>query len=95
MSNDETIRQLAASFGIADGKATKYGDSQYDPSTGTLYCEGITITKPTLEKALSYYQRQKESVRSMAERNPELKEQYLFAVVACNAILMLESSVKK
>ncbi len=95
MSNEEIIGQLAASFGLASGAATKYGESMYDPATGTLYCEGITITKPTLEKALKYYETQQENMRRLAERNPSMKDQYLFAVVACNAIRMLEGNIKK
>ena len=95
MSNEEIIGQLAASFGLANGAATKYGESMYDPATGTLYCEGITITKPTLEKALQYYRTQKESAKAMAERDAVFKDQYLFAVVACNAISMLEGNIKQ
>ena len=51
----DLINQLAASMGAGDFASTKYEDSRYDPKTGTLYCEGIMITKPIIEKAEAHF----------------------------------------
>ena len=52
---EELINQLAAKMGAGDFAQTKYTESRYDAQTGTLYCDGIMITKPVIEKAEQYF----------------------------------------
>lgn len=52
---EDLINQLAASMGAGDFANTKYEESRYDASTGTLYCDGIMITKVVIEKAEQYF----------------------------------------
>ncbi len=91
--DDNLIRQLADSFGMTDLRSTKYGESHYDPATGTLYCDGLTIPKVTVERALENFRRQKDYYHVAAQRDPNSLEQYLMNVVAHNAILMLISNI--
>ena len=94
-NKEELIKSLASSFGMQDSFSTRYSESKFDPATGTLYCEGITIPKSTMQKALEYFSKQKEYSKSLASKEPALMDQYLINVVAANAIMMLMSSVSK
>ena len=94
LRDDESlIRQLASSYGMSDYVNTKYSESQFDPSTGTLYCEGVAIPKSTVYKALEYYKKQMECNRTLSTQNSMLMEQYLFSTVAFNAISMLIDNI--
>ena len=96
MRNDEQIiRALAKSAGMQDIYNTKYGASRYDAATGTLYCEGLTIPKSMVAKALEYYERQKNYNKVSAEHDNTSMEQYLVSVVACNAIQMLIDNISE
>ena len=86
----ELIKQLAASYGLQTNLDPK--KIHYDAATGTLYCEGNTIPKHTLDKAFDYFENQKNNTKSLAERNPDLRDIYLFNVIACNAIKLLHES---
>ncbi len=93
--NEMLIKSLAANFGLQDTNISKYDGSRYDPSTGTFYCEGLTITKSMVLKALDYFERQKESQKTLATHDSSLMDQYLINVVAYNAIQMLVTNIKK
>ncbi len=95
MTKEQTIASLAASFGMGDGRSTRFTESNYDASTGTLYCEGITIPKSAINKALEHFTRQKDYYKSIANLSDYNMDCYIVNVVACNAIMMLESNVKK
>ena len=94
-SKEHLISQLAASFGMGSAGSTKYSDSKFDPATGTLYCEGITIPRATMVRALDYFERQKEYYRKLSQTDPNIMDNYLFACVAYNAISMLMVEIKK
>ena len=49
------INQLAASMGVGELGQTKYEGSRYDAKTGTLYCNGMAISKNTADKAVKYF----------------------------------------
>lgn len=92
-NKDDLIRQLAASYGIP--VTTDKQKTYYDAATGTLYCEGLTVSKKTIEKAYDHFSSQRDHLKGLADRNSDLSEQYLFNVVACNAIRLLHETVKK
>ncbi len=93
--DDKLIASLAASFGMGDGRQTKYSESQFDAATGTLYCEGITVSKKTVEKAKDYFERQKEFYKKSAGTNDSSMDYYLMNTVAYNAIDMLIKNIKE
>lgn len=95
MNREKIIESLAASYGISSGKDTRYSDSRFDASTGTLYCEGMAITKSTVIKALEYFSKQKDYLKGIAEREPATVDNYLNSVVAYNAIAMLVNQLKE
>ena len=51
----DIINQLAASMGAGDYAATRYEENRYDPDRGTLYCDGIMISKSSIDEALLFY----------------------------------------
>ncbi len=93
-SREALIRDLATSFGLSDGRASKYGGSRYDSATGTFYCDGITIPKHTVDKALEYYSRQMEYFRGRADQNTDAMDMFLISTVAFNAINLLKDNVR-
>jgi len=52
----DLISQLAASMGAGQYAQTSYEESRYDSETGTLYCNGMAITKSTAEKAVQHFE---------------------------------------
>ena len=92
-NKEEIVKQLAASFGMHVDKRNE--KTHYDAATGTLYCEGNAIAKHTIDKALAHYTSQKNSLKNLYVKNSELQDQYLFSVVACNAIMLLQENVTK
>ena len=52
---EDLINQLAASMGAGDFAATRYEESRFDPETGTLYCDGIMVSKSAIDEALAFY----------------------------------------
>jgi hypothetical protein len=51
----DLINQLAATMGAGNFASTKYEESRYDASTGTLYCDGIMIASTVIDKAESHF----------------------------------------
>ena len=95
MSGDreDLIKQLAASYGMPVN--VKDATTHYDPGTGTLYCEGVAIPKHTLDRAYKHFDSQKERLKALADRDAVIMDQYLFNVVACNAIKLLHETVQR
>ncbi len=54
-NREDLITQLATSMGAGNFAATKYEESRYDSQTGTLYCEGMAISKSTIDKAEQHF----------------------------------------
>lgn len=54
-NRSDLINQLAASMGAGDFAKTKYEESRYDVETGTLYCNGMAISKSTADKAIQHF----------------------------------------
>ncbi len=55
LNREDIITQLANSMGAGNFAATKYEESRYDSQTGTLYCEGMAISKSTIDKAEQHF----------------------------------------
>lgn len=53
---EDLINQLAASMGAGQFATTKYEESRYDTETGTLYCNGMAISKSTADKAIQHFE---------------------------------------
>ena len=86
---EELINQLAAKMGAGDFAQTKYTDSRYDSQTGTLYCDGIMITKPVIEKAEQYFKGLK---TKCSYTDPASREMAMIYQVAIEGIKMIRSS---
>ena len=85
----DLINQLAASMGAGDFAKTKYEDSKYDPETGTLYCDGIMITKPVIEKAEQHFK----ALKSKCSYNdPASREMAMIYQVALEGIKIMRAS---
>lgn len=52
----ELINQLAASMGAGNFAKTSYEESRYDVETGTLYCNGMIISKSISDKAIQHFE---------------------------------------
>ncbi|RKM59236.1 hypothetical protein D6855_10035 [Butyrivibrio sp. CB08] len=86
---EELINQLAAKMGAGDFAQTKYTDSRYDSQTGTLYCDGIMITKPVIEKAEQYFKGLK---TKCSYTDPASREMAMIYQVAIEGIKMIRNS---
>ena len=55
-NRSDLINQLAASMGAGQFAATSYEESRFDAETGTLYCNGMVISKSVAEKAINHFE---------------------------------------
>ena len=53
---ENLINQLAASMGAGSFAQTKYEESRFDSETGTLYCNGMVISRSVASKAISHFE---------------------------------------
>ena len=90
---EKLIKSLADSMGIADTHSTKYSEAHYDASTGTFYCEGISLPHSSMERILNYYKQQMNIYKDRAARDRNSLEFYMRYAVAYNAILMLNKNL--
>ena len=86
---EELINQLAAKMGAGDFAQTKYTESRYDAQTGTLYCDGIMITKPVIEKAEQYFKNLKSKC---SYTDPASREMAMIYQVAIEGIKIIRAS---
>ena len=86
---EELINQLAAKMGAGDFAQTKYTESRYDAQTGTLYCDGIMITKPVIEKAEQYFKNLKSKC---SYQDPASREMAMIYQVAIEGIKVIRAS---
>lgn len=89
----DLIRDLASSFGMQDKYDSRTNGTHFDAGTGTLYCNGVTIPKSTVEKAKAYYKNQMDYYRARSEQSREALDMYLMNTVAYNSICLLEDNV--
>ena len=56
MGREDLIKELAASVGFSQVKELERTDSVFDVETGTLYCNGMAISKNVAEEAAKYFE---------------------------------------
>ena len=95
MDREKLIKSLADSMGLVDEYNTRYTEAHYDPSTGTYYCEGISLPHSSMERILSWYRSQMEIYRERSQRDKTSLEMFMRYAVAYNAILMLQNNINK
>ena len=86
---EDLINQLAKTMGAGNFAKTKYEDSRYDPRTGTLYCDGIMITKPVIEKAERHFTALK---ARCSYGDPASREMAMIYQVALEGIKIMKNS---
>ena len=86
---ESLISQLASSMGAGDFAATKYEESRYDSSTGTLYCDGIMIASTVIDKAEQYFKNLKSKC---SYTDPSSREMAMIYQVAIEGIKVLKQS---
>jgi hypothetical protein len=86
---EDLINKLAASMGAGDFAKTKYEESRYDAETGTLYCDGIMITKPVIEKAEQHFKALKSKC---SYTDPASREMAMIYQIALEGIRMIKNS---
>ena len=94
-ARENLIQNLASSFGMPDLSTTQYSTSRYDKATGTLYCNGMAISKTTIEKAKSHYQNQMLFYKNKFDKGEDVLNMMMVATVAYNAICLLGESIEK
>ncbi len=94
-TRENLIRDLSSAFGMSDIHSSKYTGARYDSATGTLYCDGVSIPKHTIDKAAEYYSKQMDYYRGRANQSSEAMDAFLVATVAYNAINLLKETVKR
>ena len=52
----DLINQLAASMGAGQFAAKSFEESRFDAETGTLYCNGMVISKSIADKAIQHFE---------------------------------------
>ncbi|WP_081675352.1 MULTISPECIES: hypothetical protein [unclassified Butyrivibrio] len=93
VDRENLINALAASMGVVQFDETKYTASRYDPKTGTLYCNGMAISKVTADKAVRYFESVEKKFNSDDPDGRELKMIYRCAIEAIK--MMQTEKVKK
>jgi len=86
LNREETIMALAKSSGL-DQAFTKFHESRYEVSTGTLYCDGYAITSHTINKALKFFSNRAFECKKL--NNPESQDMAMIYTVAVQAIKIL------
>ncbi|MCR4654098.1 MAG: hypothetical protein K5744_10485 [Eubacterium sp.] len=89
LDRQDLINQLANSMGAGDFAATKYEDSRYDASTGTLYCDGIMIASTVIDKAEAYFKGLK---TKCSYADPSSREMAMIYQVAIEGIKLIKAS---
>ncbi len=93
IDRENLINALAASMGVAKLDDSRYAASRYDAKTGTLYCNGMAISKSTAEKAIKYFESVERKCNSDDPDGRELKMIYRCAIEAIR--MMQTEKVKK
>lgn len=95
MDREKLIQSLADSMGIADIYGTRYSEAHFDASTGTFYCEGMSLPHSSMDRILKWYKSQMEVYKERAQRDRNAMEFFMRYAVAYNAISMLNNQIKE
>ncbi len=91
LNREDLINQLANSMGAGKFAATKYEESRYDSQTGTLYCEGMAISKSTIDKAEQHFR----LLKSRCDiTDPSSREMGMIYQLALEGIKQIKNSGK-
>ena len=89
---EEAIRKMASAYGFQN--VSKFDESRYDSSTGTLYCNGYIIPYNSIQKAREYFKQQMGYYKELTDKNgSQFKDMLYCNTVAYNAINMLLSKL--
>ena len=91
-NREDLIKSLAESVGFKSIKADRQ-ESVFDVSTGTLYCNGMIITKSISEEASRFFENLERQYLDGAHENKQLAMFYRCAIEAIS--LMQTDEVKK
>ncbi|MCR5626086.1 MAG: hypothetical protein K6F99_02095 [Lachnospiraceae bacterium] len=95
--NDETkanlIQQLALTTGALATTADRFSKSRYNAETGTLYCNGVVITRSTIEEAKSYFEKMVSQCNAAGAR--EMRDIGTYYQLAIEAINMMQEGREK
>ena len=93
IGREDLIHSLAKSMGVGDAQKAKISSSKYNADTGTLYCNGHSISKATIEQAKLYFTSQ---YRKLAIKDDEgAKDLATLYEIASEAISILTESGNK
>lgn len=93
IDRENLINALAASMGVAKLDDSDYAVSRYDIKTGTLYCNGMAISKTIAERAIKYFESVERKCNSDSHEGRELKMIYRCAIEAMK--MMQTEKIKK
>ncbi|MCR5674928.1 MAG: hypothetical protein K6G16_04390 [Lachnospiraceae bacterium] len=92
LNREDLIGALAAAMGQNNYSSTKYEESRYDVSTGTLYCQGYIISKTSVDEALEFFRAAKKKNERLADTDTAARNAALYYQVAVEAILMMQKT---
>lgn len=88
----DLINQLAASMGAGQFAQTTFEGSRFDADTGTLYCEGMAISKSVAEDAINHFK----TVKSKCDLNePASRQMAMIYQCAIEAIKLMQNDKVK
>ena len=83
----DLIQQLAASMGTGQYVKSDY-ESRFNQSTGTLYCDGMTISANIAQQAIDYFTEAKKKCNRL---DPTAMKRAEFYQCAIEAIQMVQN----
>lgn len=92
---ESLISALASAMGQGAYADTKFSESRYDASTGTLFCQGYIISRYTVDEALEYFRKAKAQADRLAESEPAMRNTALYYQTAIEAIAMMQKQAIK
>ena len=87
------INSLAKSVGVEPLDTKKYGTARYESSTGTLYCEGLTLPHSSIEEIKDWYQQQMIIYQRTCHESSDYMTMYMRYALAYNAICLLKDNM--
>ncbi len=82
------IEQLAMSMGAVSESSTKFDQTRYDASTGTMYCNGVKFSKNVVDDALNYFRRMQAQANASGTR--EMQNIGVYYQIAVECIIMMQ-----
>ena len=83
----DLIQQLAASIGKPTANNTEH-ESRFDSTTGTLYCDGLTISEAIADQAMEHFAAAKSKCNM---HDPVTRQDALYYQCAIEAIQIMKN----